>query len=63
MTDAHPPQNAMMAGIIEQQAWGGTMPEMILVGIQNTNRSPKPPKRISSGYRPSSNKSLAANFH
>jgi predicted alpha/beta superfamily hydrolase len=39
MTDAHPPQNAMMAGIIEQQAWGGMMPEMILVGIQNTNRS------------------------
>lgn len=39
MTDAHPPQNAMMAGIIEQQAWGGQMPEMILVGIQNTNRS------------------------
>lgn len=38
MTDAHPPQNAMMSGIIEQQAWGGTMPEMILVGIQNTNR-------------------------
>jgi len=39
MTDAHPPQNAMMAGIIEQQAWSGMMPEMILVGIQNTNRS------------------------
>ena len=39
MTDAHPPYNAMMAGIIEQQAWGGQMPEMILVGIQNTNRS------------------------
>lgn len=39
MTDAHPPQNAMMAGIIEQQAWGAMMPEMILVGIQNTNRS------------------------
>ncbi len=39
MTDAHPPQNAMMAGIIEQQAWGGQMPEMIIVGIQNTNRS------------------------
>ena len=39
MTDAHPPQNAMMTGIIEQQAWGGMMPEMILVGIQNTNRS------------------------
>lgn len=39
MTDAHSPQNAMMAGIIEQQAWSGVMPEMILVGIQNTNRS------------------------
>ena len=39
MLDAHPPQNAMMAGIIEQQVWGGMMPEMILVGIQNTNRT------------------------
>jgi predicted alpha/beta superfamily hydrolase len=39
MTDAHPPQNAMMAGIIEQQVWGDMMPEMILVGIQNTNRT------------------------
>ncbi|MBK8303125.1 MAG: alpha/beta hydrolase-fold protein [Pyrinomonadaceae bacterium] len=39
MLDAHPPQNAMMAGIIEQQAWSGMMPEMILVGIQNTDRS------------------------
>ena len=39
MTDAHPPQNAMMAGLIEQQAWSGMMPEMILVGIQNTNRT------------------------
>ncbi|MBS1795378.1 MAG: tetratricopeptide repeat protein [Acidobacteria bacterium] len=39
MTDAHPPQNAMMAGLIEQQAWGGQMPEMILVGLQNTNRA------------------------
>ena len=39
MLDAHPPQNAMMAGIIEQQAWGGMMPEMIVVGIQNTNRT------------------------
>lgn len=38
MLDAHPPQNSMMTGIIEQQAWGGQMPEMILVGIQNTNR-------------------------
>jgi len=39
MLDAHSPQNAMMAGIIEQQAWSGQMPEMILVGIQNTNRT------------------------
>ena len=39
MTDAHPPQNAMMAGLVEQQAWGGMMPEMIIVGIQNTNRT------------------------
>jgi diphthamide synthase subunit DPH2 len=28
-----------MVGIIEQQVWGGMMPEMILVGIQNTNRT------------------------
>ena len=39
MLDAHPPQNAMIAGIVEQQSWGGTMPEMIIVGIQNTNRT------------------------
>lgn len=39
MLDAHPPHNAMMAGIIEQQVWGGMMPEMIMVGIQNTNRT------------------------
>ena len=39
MLDAHAPQNAMMAGIIEQQVWGGMMPEMIVVGIQNTNRT------------------------
>ena len=39
MLDAHPPQNAMMAGLIEQQAWGGVIPEMIVVGIQNTNRT------------------------
>ena len=39
MLDAHPPQNAMMVGILEQQVWGGMMPEMIVVGIQNTNRS------------------------
>lgn len=39
MLDAHPPQNAMMVGILEQQAWGKQIPEMILVGIQNINRS------------------------
>ena len=39
MLDAHAPQNAMLAGIIEQQVWGGMMPEMIVVGIQNTNRT------------------------
>lgn len=39
MLDAHPPQNAMMAGLVEQQAWGGVIPEMIIVGIQNTNRT------------------------
>lgn len=39
MLDAHPPQNAMMAGILEQQAWGSQMPEVILVGIQNINRT------------------------
>ena len=33
MLDAHAPQNGMMAGIIESQAFAGTMPEMILVGI------------------------------
>lgn len=38
MFDAHPPHNAMMAGILEQQAWGDQMPEMILVGLQNTDR-------------------------
>lgn len=39
MLDAHAPQNSMMVGIVEQQAWGNQMPEMIVVGIQNTNRS------------------------
>lgn len=39
MLDAHPPHNAMMAGMLEQQAWGGQMSEVILVGIQNTNRT------------------------
>lgn len=39
MLDAHAPQNAMMVGMIEQQVWGNMMPEMIVVGIQNTNRT------------------------
>jgi len=39
MLDAHAPQNGMMASIIESQAFAGVMPEMILVGIQNTNRT------------------------
>ena len=39
MLDAHSPQNGMMASIIESQAFAGTMPEMILIGIQNTNRT------------------------
>ena len=39
MLDGHAPQPSMMAGIIEQQAWGKQMPEMILVSIQNINRS------------------------
>ncbi len=56
MLDAHAPQNAMMAGIIEQQAWGGMMPEMIIVGIQNTNRTrdltPTQTERAGSGGGP-----------
>ncbi|MGB7068208.1 MAG: alpha/beta hydrolase-fold protein [Pyrinomonadaceae bacterium] len=53
MLDAHAPQNAMMAGLLEQQAWGRMIPEMILVGIQNTNRlrdlSPTKTDRAGSG--------------
>lgn len=53
MLDAHPPQNAMMIGLVEQQAWGGFMPEMIVVGIQNTNRTrdltPSKTERADSG--------------
>ncbi|MFL6466388.1 MAG: alpha/beta hydrolase-fold protein, partial [Pyrinomonadaceae bacterium] len=56
MLDAHEPQNAMMAGILEQQAWGGKIPETILVGIQNTNRvrdlTPTSTERQSSGGGP-----------
>lgn len=39
MLDAHTPQNQMAAGIVDQQAWGGKMPEMIIVGIQNIDRT------------------------
>ena len=53
MLDAHAPQNGMMASIIESQAFAGAMPEMILVGIQNTNRTrdltPTKTERVGSG--------------
>jgi predicted alpha/beta superfamily hydrolase len=38
MLDANP-QNAMMVGIVDQQARANQIPEMIVVGIQNTNRN------------------------
>lgn len=53
MLDGHAPQPSMMTGIIEQQAWGGKMPEMILVSIQNMNRTrdltPTKTERMNSG--------------
>jgi predicted alpha/beta superfamily hydrolase len=53
MLDAHPPQNAMMAGIVEQQTWGDVMSDAIIVGIQNTNRTrdmtPTPGERADGG--------------
>jgi predicted alpha/beta superfamily hydrolase len=53
MLDAHPPQNSMMVGIVEQQAWSGVTPELIVVGIQNTNRlrdmTPTATERAGSG--------------
>jgi len=50
MLDAHPPQNAMMIGIIEQQVWGNQIPDMIVVGIQNTNRGrDMTPTKVSDG--------------
>ena len=53
MLDAHAPQNAMIAGLVEQQAWGGVMPEVIVVGIQNTTRTrdmtPTPSDRQGAG--------------
>jgi uncharacterized protein len=56
MLDAHQPQNVMMSGILEQQAWGGKIPSTILVGIQNTNRvrdlTPTATERQTSGGGP-----------
>ncbi len=53
MLDAHPPQNAMMAGMVEQQVWGDVMSDAIIVGIQNTNRlrdmTPTPGDREGAG--------------
>ena len=53
MLDAHPPQNAMMAGIVEQQVWGDVISDAIIVGIQNTNRlrdmTPTPGDRAGAG--------------
>lgn len=53
MLDAHPPQNAMMAGMVEQQVWGDVMSDAIIVGIQNTNRmrdmTPTPGDRPGAG--------------
>ena len=39
MLDGHEPHLTMMAGILDHQASSGKIPEMILVGIQNTNRT------------------------
>ncbi len=39
MLDGHEPALTMMAGILGHQAFAGRSPEMILVGIQNTNRT------------------------
>ena len=39
MLDGHYPQPGMMGAILDQQAWGYQIPEMILVSIQNTDRS------------------------
>jgi len=39
MLDGHTPQPGMMGGILAQQAWAQQIPEIILVSIQNTNRS------------------------
>src|ERR1044072_2606871 len=39
MLDGHGSYLSMMPGIIESQSWGGQIPEMILVSIQNTDRT------------------------
>lgn len=53
MLDGHAPHPVMMTGLIEQQVWGGMMPDVILVSIQNTNRgrdmTPTKTERAGSG--------------
>ena len=53
MLDAHAPQHAMIAGRGEQQAWGGGLPAVIGVGLQNTKRprdmTPTPSDRQGAG--------------
>ncbi len=39
MLDGHAPHTSMMPGILDNQAWGGQIPEMILVSIQNKTRT------------------------
>lgn len=53
MLDGHTPQPEMLTGIVEQQVWGQMMPQMIIVSIQNTNRTrdmtPTKTERANSG--------------
>lgn len=39
MLDGHSPHPEMMAGILANQTWGNVMPQMILVSIENTDRT------------------------
>lgn len=39
MMDGHAPNTVMMPGILDNQAWGGVIPEMILVSIPNKVRT------------------------
>jgi predicted alpha/beta superfamily hydrolase len=53
MLDGHGSYLSMMPGIIESQSWGGQMPEVLLVSIQNTDRTrdltPTKTERANSG--------------